>query len=152
MCVIRLYTDGSCDNKTRHGGWAYVIKMQGSDPYSVGGYARGTTSQRMEMQALISGLKACAFDSKIVVHCDSKYVVQHTQSRYWENWRENNWKTSHNTEVRNQDLWHEIELLTRSRDFTIFHVKGHAGQPENEMADKVAKGYMKLCKLRYKEH
>lgn len=146
--VINIYTDGSCNNKLpvdqRFGGWAFVISWKGKiDKLCVsGGVRKNTSSQRMEMQAV---LKALEYVSEIEIgglvikiHSDSAYVVNCFKDKWYEAWEECDYLF-----VKNEDLWKKIltlyRFLNRSHKVEFVKVKGHSGVECNEMADHLAR-------------
>jgi ribonuclease HI len=132
---IRIATDGSVlKNPDGPGGWAVVFDdgrtFVGSDP--------STTNNRMEMKAVLEGLKLIDEGSDVIVECDSQYVCKGI--RLWmPNWRRKNWKNAAGDDVKNRDLWEEIdEAIQRHTRVTMLWVRGHDGHAANELADKLA--------------
>ena len=123
--MIDIYTDGACiDNPSGPGGWAAIVVQDGAKRILSGREARAT-SNRMEMLAVIEGLAAVPAESNVRVHSDSQYVV---------NTMTKNWKRNVNV-----DLWARLDSEAAKRRVSWIWVKGHAGHPLNEKADKVAK-------------
>ncbi len=138
---MNIYTDGGCNNRsrTKHGGWAFVVEGEdGEVAYRSYGWALGTTSNRMEMTAAIRALEYALTDphEQPVIHSDSRYVVDGANG-WAQNWRRNGWITSSGGEVANLDLWESILALTYSRVVFWRWVRGHAGTPLNEEADRL---------------
>jgi ribonuclease HI len=135
---IRIYTDGACRGNPGPGGWGALLRYRSNEKTLHGGEAE-TTNNRMELMAVISGLAALKHDSTIPVeiHTDSKYVQQGMQS-WIHGWKRNGWKTSDKKPVKNADLWQQLDALAKQFDVTWHWVKGHAGHPENELADALA--------------
>lgn len=134
--VVRLYTDGACSGNPGPGGWGVVMRWNGHEKELSGGEAE-TTNNRMEMMAVIKGLKALKRASTVEVYTDSKYVQQGI-NEWLEGWKARGWKTADKKPVKNQDLWEMLDLLISKHDVTLHWVKGHAGHPENERADSLA--------------
>jgi len=140
MGKYSLYTDGSCSNDGL-GGWAFIIVDEWGNPLrQVSGRATQTTVNRMELNAVLSGLKK--FDpntAQVQVFSDSAYVVNCFLQRWYETWKLQNWHTSKGP-VKNLDLW--IPLLQHVAKFKHpiqwTHVRGHTGNPFNELCDQLA--------------
>ncbi|AHM03871.1 Ribonuclease HI [Roseibacterium elongatum DSM 19469] len=109
-----------------------------------GGEAQ-TTNNRMELLAAISALEALERPSKITVVTDSAYVKGGITAWLF-SWKKNGWKTSTKKPVKNEDLWRRLDEAARRHDVTWEWVKGHAGHPENERADELARAGMKPFK------
>jgi ribonuclease HI len=135
--MIKIYTDGSCLENPGKGGWAAIINDDG-DMKKVSGGEKNTTNNRMELMAPINALKAINSNKEIEIYTDSQYVkLGITQ---WINtWLKNNWKTSKKEDVKNKDLWLELNNLNNSLDVKWNWVKAHAGNPLNEEVDLLAK-------------
>ena len=136
--AICLYTDGACRGNPGPGGWGVLMRYKGHEKTLHGGEA-ATTNNRMELMAVIAGLSALKRDRSIPVeiHTDSKYVQQGMLS-WIHGWKRNGWKTSDKKPVKNADLWQQLDLLAAQFDVSWHWVKGHAGHPENELADALA--------------
>ena len=135
--MIKIYTDGSCLENPGKGGWAAIINDDG-DMKKVSGGEKNTTNNRMELMAPINALKGINPNKEIEIYTDSQYVkLGITQ---WINtWLKNNWKTSKKEDVKNKDLWLELNNLNNSLDVKWNWVKAHAGNPLNEEVDLLAK-------------
>lgn len=136
--LVDLYTDGACAGNPGPGGWAYILKHaqsglaredHGGDP--------NTTNNRMELSAVIMGLRALTRPSRVRLHSDSKYVLDGLNS-WIKSWKKNGWKTAAKQPVKNEDLWRELDALRNEHEVSFHWVKGHAGHPENERADELA--------------
>lgn len=139
-----FYTDGSClVNPKGPGGHAAVIFDNDMQMLQiVTGGEPSTTNNRMELKALIMGLKAVDDGTvhNIMVNTDSQYL-QNAFTKYWlRNWKRNNWVKSDGHPVLNQDLWQELDILVGRHRVSFNWVKGHAGQEYNELCDQLAKG------------
>lgn len=141
MSKIIMYADGACRNnqaKTNYGGWGVVLQ-QGEHKKELYGGALNTTNNKMELQAVIEGLKAInKHDIPIEVYLDSNYVLQGITS-WIHNWKKKNWITSSKKPVENKEQWIELdELRNKFMDIQFFKVKGHSGEELNELADQLA--------------
>ncbi len=143
--IVDLYSDGACKGNPGVGGWGVLLRFGEVEKDLCGG-ARATTNNRMELQAVIEGLKALSRPCQVRVHTDSKYVQQGI-SEWLPNWIRRGWKTAGGTPVKNQDLWRELSQEANRHRVEWLWVKGHAGHPENERADALAnEGVQKALK------
>jgi len=134
---VEAFTDGACSGNPGPGGWGVLLRMGKHERELYGGEAE-TTNQRMELQAAIETLKALRKQCHISIHSDSKYVVQ-GMTEWIHGWKQNGWKNAGKKPVANQDLWETLDRLAAKQDVTWIWVKGHAGHPENERADELAR-------------
>lgn len=133
---VDAYTDGACKGNPGPGGWGVLLVYGGHKKELSGGVAQ-TTNNRMEMQAVIEALKSLKRATKVRVHTDSQYVHKGI-SEWITGWKRKGWKTADGKPVKNQDLWMELDGLSTSHEVQWKWVKGHAGHPGNEAADKLA--------------
>lgn len=133
---VELYTDGACKGNPGPGGWGALLRYNGTDKELFGG-APDTTNNRMEIMAVIEGLKALTRTSKVRVTTDSQYV-KNGMTQWIENWKKNGWKTAAKKPVKNVDLWQALDTQVAAHDVVWDWVKGHSGHPENERADELA--------------
>ena len=147
---VYAYTDGACSGNPGPGGWGalLVAKRPGAAPgeeiakeRELSGGEPETTNNRMELQAAIEALSALGRPSKVTVVTDSAYVKGGITGWMF-GWKKNGWKTSSGSPVKNVDLWKQLDEATRRHDVTWEWVKGHAGHPENERADALARAGM----------
>lgn len=137
--LIELYTDGACSGNPGPGGWGAILVHQGREK-ELYGSAMNTTNQRMEIQAVIEGLKALKVKEwEVRVYSDSAYVVNAFNQNWLSNWQQNGWKNSKKDDVANQDLWKELLRLSRLNKIVMCKVKGHAGHDYNERCDALAR-------------
>ena len=134
--LIKIYTDGACSGNPGPGGWGVFIENSGSVT-ELSGRDENTTNNRMELKAVIEALKFFTTNSKLTIHTDSKYVMDGA-SRWIINWKKNNWKTAQKKDVKNKDLWIELDNLLNYHDVSWVWVKGHDGIYGNERADYLA--------------
>lgn len=134
--IVYLYTDGACKGNPGAGGWGVLLRYGRHKKELFGGEAE-TTNNRMELTAVIEGLKALKRTSRVEICTDSQYVKNGMQS-WIHGWKKNGWKTSAKQPVKNEDLWRELDRLAAAHNVSWKWVKGHAGHPENERADALA--------------
>ena len=136
--VIEIYTDGACSGNPGPGGWGVLLRYKGHEKELCGGEDE-TTNNRMEMMAVIQALESLTRDDvKVHLYTDSKYVMDGV-NQWLEGWKAKGWKTAAKKPVKNQDLWQRIDGLISDYNVTFFWVKGHAGHPDNERADELAR-------------
>lgn len=146
---LYAYTDGACSGNPGPGGWG--VLMQAMDGKTVvkkrelsGGEA-DTTNNRMELLAAINALEVLERATKLTIITDSQYVKNGVTS-WIHGWKRNGWKTSAKKPVKNADLWKRLDVAQVRHQVTWEWVKGHAGHPENEKADELARAGMKPFK------
>jgi ribonuclease HI len=137
MKHIDLFTDGACSGNPGPGGWGALLRWSGHEKELSGGEA-ATTNNRMEMTAVIEGLRAIKGRCTVTIHTDSKYVMDGV-TKYLQNWKARGWKTADRKDVKNIDLWQQIDSLLPGHDIRWIWVKGHAGHVENERVDQLAR-------------
>lgn len=138
---VTIYCDGSCSrngSENATGGWSAIISFAGREKV-VTGFESNTTNQRMELRALIEGVRVLKKPCNITAFTDSQYVIVGTQNL--REWRARGWKTASGSSPRNKDLWDELVSvgLAGGHKITMKKVQGHAGDQMNERADKLAK-------------
>ena len=138
MPSLSVYTDGACSGNPGPGGWAWAVAPDGV-PSASGGAPR-TTNQRMEIQAVLEAVRALgATPGVIEVVSDSTYVVNCFRDGWWKNWLARGWINSQRKPVANRDLWEPLVMLVRDRGDVVFRwVKGHSGDPMNDLVDRLA--------------
>ncbi|MGF6148247.1 Ribonuclease HI [Kingella potus] len=134
--TVYLYTDGACKGNPGTGGWGALLRYGRHEKELCGGETE-TTNNRMELTAVIEGLKALKRKSRVQICTDSQYVKNGMES-WIHGWKKNGWKTSAKQPVKNEDLWRELDRLVAEHEVIWTWVKGHAGHPENERADALA--------------
>jgi ribonuclease HI len=134
---VTIYTDGACSGNPGPGGWASIL-MAGGVKKELSGGERDTTNNRMELMAVIEGLKALKRPCKVDVYSDSAYVVNAFSQNWIGKWIKNGWKNSAKAEVANSDLWKELIDLTAVHTVTFHKVKGHADNEFNNRCDELA--------------
>ncbi len=134
--TVEIYTDGACRGNPGPGGWGVVL-IAGQHRKTMHGGERDTTNNRMELTAAIEALNALKGPQQVVLHTDSKYVMDGIES-WLPNWKKRGWKTAARKPVKNQDLWQALDKATDRHDIRWVWVKGHDGNPGNEQADSLA--------------
>ncbi len=133
---VVVYTDGACKGNPGPGGWGVVLRYRGVLKTLHGG-EHDTTNNRMELMAAIQGLKALNRDCTVELYTDSQYVRKGI-TEWMKNWKKNGWKTSARKPVKNDDLWRTLDAEVGRHKINWHWVKGHAGIPDNELADELA--------------
>jgi ribonuclease HI len=145
MTKLFAYTDGACSGNPGPGGWAAILIARDGDAEvkkrELNGGAKLTTNNQMEMMAAISALEALERTSTLTVVTDSVYVKDGI-TKWIIGWKKKGWKTAANKPVKNEELWKRLDAATQRHDVTWEWVKGHAGHPENERADELARAGM----------
>lgn len=144
--MITAYTDGACSGNPGPGGWGAILEYNGHRRELNGG-ERDTTNNRMELMAAISALQALKEPCQVDLYTDSVYVRDGI-SKWIEGWKRNGWKTAAKAPVKNAELWQELDAARKNHKVTWHWVKGHAGHPENERADELAREGMAPYKKR----
>lgn len=134
---VELYTDGACSGNPGPGGWGLILKYKGREREMSGG-ERETTNNRMEITAVIEGLRALKEPCRVDVYSDSKYVVDAINLGWAKKWRANGWMRNKKEKALNAELWQELLRLLETHDVIFHWVKGHCGHPENERCDALA--------------
>ena len=137
MKHVTIYTDGACSGNPGAGGWGTILDYQGRRKELSGGEAH-TTNNRMELTAVIEGLKALKEPCSVTVITDSQYVSNGITLGWAKSWRANNWRKKDKKPALNPELWEELLKLIDKHDVKIEWIKGHAGHPENERCDELA--------------
>ncbi len=135
--IVEIYTDGACSGNPGPGGWGALLRFNGHEKEMCGG-EDDTTNNRMEMMAVIKALEALTKPSQVKIYTDSKYVMDGI-TKWIEGWKARGWKTAAKKPVKNKDLWQEIDLAVGKHSVEFEWVKGHAGHPDNERADELAR-------------
>jgi ribonuclease HI len=133
---VIIATDGACKGNPGPGGWGAVLR-HGSTEKELSGGERDTTNNRMELMAAIRALEALKKPSRVTLSTDSRYVMDGL-TKWIKGWQRNGWKTAAKQPVKNADLWQMLLDASAPHRIEWKWVKGHAGHPENERADKLA--------------
>ncbi|MGC8534315.1 MAG: ribonuclease HI [Rhizomicrobium sp.] len=135
--LIEIFTDGACSGNPGPGGWAAILRA-GSHEKEISGGEPLTTNNRMEMQAAISALAALRQPSQVVLHTDSRYLLDGI-TQWLPRWKARGWKTSDNKPVKNEDLWRALDTQSQRHRVEWRWVRGHNDHVENERADALAR-------------
>lgn len=135
--VVEIFTDGACSGNPGPGGWGAILRYRGVEKELAGGEPE-TTNNRMELMAAIRALEALTRPSRVRLYTDSTYLRDGI-TKWITDWKARGWRTAGRKPVKNQDLWRRLEAaLTRHRVEWRW-IRGHAGHPENERADELAR-------------
>jgi ribonuclease HI len=134
---VEIFADGACSGNPGPGGWAAILRhrrvekeLSGSEPH--------TTNNRMEMLAAIMGLEALKRRCRVRLYSDSQYLRDGI-TRWIDNWKRRGWRAADNKPVKNIDLWQRLDRAAAGHEVSWIWVRGHAGHPENERADALAR-------------
>ncbi|MDF1619785.1 ribonuclease HI [Pseudothioclava nitratireducens] len=149
MMELHAWTDGACSGNPGPGGWGVLIRAMEGDTIlkerELKGGEADTTNNRMELLAAINALEALTRASEITIITDSAYV-KNGVTGWIHGWKRNGWKTSNKKPVKNVDLWQRLEEAQARHSVRWEWIKGHAGHPENERADELARAGMEPFK------
>lgn len=140
--TVDIYTDGACSGNPGPGGWGAILRHSEREK-ELFGYDPATTNNRMEMTAVIEALRSLKRSTPVRVHTDSQYV-QKGMTEWIHGWKRRGWKTAGKDPVKNEDLWRTLDTLAAGHQVEWLWVKGHAGHPENERADELARRGIEL--------
>ena len=142
MIKVTIYTDGACSGNPGPGGWGAVLMCNGNIK-EISGYNKNTTNNIMEITAVVEALKLLKYECEVEIYSDSAYVVNAFNQKWIENWKKNNWKNSNKEEVKNKELWEELDKLVSEHKVKFIKVKGHADNKWNNRCDELATGEIK---------
>ncbi len=137
MKEVIIYTDGACSGNPGPGGYCAILTYEEYEKVVSGGEAN-TTNNRMELSAVVFGLRALKEPCEVRVVTDSKYFSDALEKGWLSGWVKKGWRKANNSPVLNTDLWEEILSLLKVHKVTVDWIKGHAGHPMNERCDKIA--------------
>ena len=135
--TVDIYTDGACSGNPGAGGYCAILLYKGVEKI-ISGFEQETTNNRMELLAVIKGIKALKEKCKVNIYSDSQYVISAFNDNWIENWQKNNWRNANKKEVKNADLWLELVSLIKMHNVNFIKVKGHADNEYNNRCDKIA--------------
>jgi ribonuclease HI len=136
LAEVEIFTDGACKGNPGPGGWGAIIRSGGREKELSGGEPL-TTNNRMELLAAIRALQALKRPCTVTVHTDSIYLRDGI-TKWVHGWKRNGWKTADRKPVKNAELWQELIEAAAPHRIGWEWVRGHAGHPENERADRLA--------------
>ena len=137
---VTLFTDGACSGNPGPGGWG-VLMIYGEARKTLNGGEAQTTNNRMELTAAIQALESLTRPCAVDLYTDSQYVRQGI-TQWMHGWKRNGWKTADKKPVKNADLWQRLDDVVKRHEVEFHWVKGHAGHPENEEVDQLARDGM----------
>src|SRR5690606_3081944 len=140
MKNVEIFTDGACSGNPGPGGWGAILRFNDVEKELSGGEAE-TTNNRMELTAAIQALNALKEPCEVELHTDSNYLRDGI-SGWIEGWKRNGWRTADRKPVKNAELWQALDEARRRHKVHWHWVRGHAGHPENERADALARAGM----------
>ena len=135
---VILYTDGACSGNPGLGGYAGIL-MYGEARREYSGSDKSTTNNRMEVMAVIEGLKRLKYPCAVEIYSDSAYTVNAFVNGWIYGWRKKGWKKADGKAVLNVDLWEELYALTQKHEVTFYKVAGHADNEYNNRCDELAR-------------
>lgn len=139
--IVELFTDGACSGNPGPGGWGALLRYKTTEK-ELSGAEADTTNNRMELTAVIEGLKAIKRTCPVNLYTDSKYVMDGA-TEWMRGWKARGWKTADKKPVKNQDLWMALDEQLSRHSVNWHWVKGHAGHIENEHVDELARNAIK---------
>lgn len=139
--AVEIFTDGACSGNPGPGGWGAILRYKGVEKELCGGEL-DTTNNRMEMMAAIVALETLTRPCALTLYTDSQYVMK-GMTEWLRGWKARGWKTADKKPVKNDDLWKRLDEACARHQITWQWVKGHAGHPENERADQLARDGIK---------
>ena len=143
--IIDLFTDGACSGNPGPGGWGVILRWR-SHEKELSGAEASTTNNRMELMAAIQGLEAIKRPARVRIHTDSNYLKDGITT-WIHGWKMKGWRTADKKPVKNVDLWQRLERAQAPHEVSWHWVRGHAGHPENERADALARAAIETLRL-----
>tara|TARA_E500000318_G_scaffold81520_1_gene76792 strand:+ start:823 stop:1254 length:432 start_codon:yes stop_codon:yes gene_type:complete len=134
---VEIYTDGACSGNPGPGGWGAILRY-GDTEKELSGGEKETTNNRMEMMAAITSLESLTRPMHVDLYTDSTYVRDGI-TKWIHGWKKRGWRTADKKPVKNMELWQRLEAAVERHEIEWHWVKGHAGHPENERADELAR-------------
>jgi ribonuclease HI len=135
--IVDIFSDGACSGNPGPGGWGAILRYREHER-ELSGFEPGTTNNRMELMAAIAALEALKRPSRVRLHTDSRYVRDGITT-WIHDWKRRNWRTADKKPVKNVDLWQRLAAAMEPHQVEFIWVRGHAGHPENERADALAR-------------
>jgi len=135
--AVDIFTDGACSGNPGPGGWGAILRY-GTVEKELSGGETQTTNNRMELMAAIQGLEALTRPCRVRLHTDSQYL-RNGITQWIDGWKRNGWQTASKQPVKNRELWQRLDQARQHHQVEFVWVRGHAGHPENERADALAR-------------
>ncbi len=135
--AVEIFSDGACSGNPGPGGWGAVLRY-GAHEKELSGGEPATTNNRMELLAAICGLEALKRPCRVSLYTDSQYL-RNGITQWLPEWKRRGWRTADKKPVKNLDLWQRLEAAAARHEIQWHWVRGHAGHPENERADALAR-------------
>ena len=145
MKTVTLYTDGACSGNPGPGGWGAILEYNGVRKELSGGEEK-TTNNRMELTAVIAGLRALKEPCRVELYSDSKYVIDALEKGWAVGWQKRGWVKSDKSPALNPDLWETLLALCKQHSVTCHWVKGHAQNEKNNRCDELAVAESRKCR------
>lgn len=142
MEKVIIYTDGACSRNPGPGGWGTIL-MYKENKKELSGGVKYTTNNIMEITAVLEGLRALKNECEVEIYSDSAYVVNAYNNKWIDTWKRNGWKNSQKEEVKNKELWKELDLLVQKYNAKFIKVKGHSTNKYNNRCDELARDAIK---------
>lgn len=142
MKKVIIYTDGACSGNPGIGGWGAILRY-GDNEIEISGFDKETTNNKMELTAAVEALKKLKLPCEVELYSDSAYLVNGFNQYWIKNWKLKGWKTASGDNVKNEDLWRELDRLASVHRITWIKVKGHSDNEYNNRCDKLATGEIK---------
>lgn len=142
MKRVDIYTDGACSGNPGAGGYCAILIFNGIEKIVSGGEA-DTTNNRMELVAVIEGLKALKEPCEVDLYSDSQYVINAINEKWLDGWVQSGWRAESKKSVKNVDLWQALIPLIKKHKVNFIKVKGHSDNEYNNRCDKIAVGIYK---------
>ncbi len=137
MKQVEIFTDGACLGNPGPGGWAALLRYEGTEK-EISGHAEHTTNNRMELQAAVEALTLLKAPCKVDLYTDSEYV-RRGMTEWVQQWKARGWKTADRKPVANKEIWESLLNAAISHEINWHWVRGHDGHPENERVDELAR-------------
>lgn len=139
MKKVTIYTDGACSGNPGDGGWGAIL-IFGKHEKEISGFMENTTNNQMELLAAIEALKCLKYPCEVELYSDSAYLINGFTKNWIDMWKSNGWKTSSKNDVKNIELWKELDKLNKIHNIKWIKVKGHSDNEYNNRCDKLATG------------
>jgi ribonuclease HI len=142
MKKVLIFTDGACSGNPGEGGWAAILRF-GDKEKELSGFEAETTNNKMELRAAIEGLKALKEPCEVELYSDSAYLVNCFESKWLDNWKMNGWMNKNKEQVKNIEIWKELDQLSNIHRVKWIKVKGHSDNEYNNRCDRLATSEIK---------